>query len=227
MNLNKKILITENDESLRYSLMEQLEIEKEFTAIEAHTFHEVLEHLKMKTFDLFIADLKLLHANQKKFRESILMSKSKIPIICLMDTNDEISVIFEERVNLYIKKPIRFSELLREIKNQISNYEQSRDLVIKIGRYDFFPASGEIKERGFQKVIKLTEKETDIIKLLSRANGSYVSKETLLKEIWGYNSKVTTHTLETHIYRLRKKLEKNPSNALIVVTGTEGYKLIC
>ena len=74
--------------------------------------------------------------------------------------------------------------------------------------------------------LKLTEKETAILRYLYRAGQKVVGRDTLLTEVWGYNSNVTTHTLETHIYRLRQKIETDPSNASILVTEPGGYKLI-
>ena len=74
--------------------------------------------------------------------------------------------------------------------------------------------------------VRLTEKETAILRFLYRAGQLPVSRETLLQEVWGYNSGVTTHTLETHIYRLRQKIEKDAANPEILVTEAGGYKLV-
>ena len=81
-----------------------------------------------------------------------------------------------------------------------------------------------VDEKGAK--IRLTEKETSILKYLYRSGDKVVSRELLLHEVWGYNAGVTTHTLETHIYRLRQKIEKEPSNAELLVTETGGYKLV-
>ena len=74
--------------------------------------------------------------------------------------------------------------------------------------------------------MRLTEKETAILRYLYRSGQNPVSREVLLQEVWGYNSGVTTHTLETHIYRLRQKIEKDPANAALLVTEAGGYKLV-
>ena len=74
--------------------------------------------------------------------------------------------------------------------------------------------------------VRLTEKETAILKYLYRAEQKVITRDVLLEEVWGYNSGVTTHTLETHIYRLRQKIEKDPSNARLLVTESGGYKLV-
>jgi DNA-binding response OmpR family regulator len=73
--------------------------------------------------------------------------------------------------------------------------------------------------------IRLTEKETNILKFLYSASEGVVPRDTLLHEVWGYNAGVTTHTLETHIYRLRQKIEADPSNASLLVTEGGGYRL--
>ena len=76
------------------------------------------------------------------------------------------------------------------------------------------------------KKVRLTEKETNILKFLHRSTESVVPREQLLHEVWGYNAGVTTHTLETHIYRLRQKIEPDPSQARLLVTESGGYKLV-
>ena len=93
-----------------------------------------------------------------------------------------------------------------------------------IGPYTFQPAMKMLIDEN-EKKIRLTEKETNILKYLYRAESGVVARDTLLHEVWGYNAGVTTHTLETHIYRLRQKIEPDPSNARILVTESGGYRL--
>ena len=74
--------------------------------------------------------------------------------------------------------------------------------------------------------MRLTEKETAILKFLLRAGDEPVSRDVLLNDVWGYHADVTTHTLETHIYRLRQKIEADPANAQLLVTEGGGYRLM-
>jgi len=122
-------------------------------------------------------------------------------------------------------KPCRFGVLLARIRAQLRQHEQSEDAVFKIGPYTFKPSAKMLVDDGDKKV-RLTEKETAILKFLYRTGVKTVGRDILLHEVWGYNSGVTTHTLETHIYRLRQKIERDPSNAELLVTEAGGYKLV-
>jgi len=106
----------------------------------------------------------------------------------------------------------------------LRQHEQSEDAVFVLGPYTFKPAMKLLLTEDDRKV-RLTEKETNILKFLYRAGESVVPRDTLLHEVWGYNAGVTTHTLETHIYRLRQKIELDPSNVSLLVTESGGYRL--
>ncbi len=79
---------------------------------------------------------------------------------------------------------------------------------------------------GDNKKVRLTEKETNILKFLYHSQEGVVAREVLLHEVWGYHAEVTTHTLETHIYRLRQKIEPDPTNVRLLVTESGGYRLV-
>jgi DNA-binding response OmpR family regulator len=98
--------------------------------------------------------------------------------------------------------------------------------VFTIGPYTFRPSAKMLIHGETQKKVRLTEKETAILKYLYRSGNIVVGRDTLLGEVWGYNAGVTTHTLETHVYRLRQKIEAEPSNAEILVTEPGGYRLV-
>jgi DNA-binding response OmpR family regulator len=124
-----------------------------------------------------------------------------------------------------VTKPFRFAVLLARIRAQLRQHEQSEDATFTVGPYTFKPSQKLLIDQRGGKV-RLTEKEASIIKYLYRADQKVVTRDILLEEVWGYNSGVTTHTLETHVYRLRQKIERDPSNAEILVTESGGYKLV-
>jgi DNA-binding response OmpR family regulator len=151
----------------------------------------------------------------------------KAPIIMLTghDTDSDTILGLESGANDYVTKPFKLGVLLARIRAQLRQHEQSEDAVFTIGPYTFKPAAKLLVDANGGKV-RLTEKETSILKYLYRAGERVVTREILLHEVWGYNAGVTTHTLETHIYRLRQKIEKDPSQAEILITETGGYKLV-
>ena len=149
------------------------------------------------------------------------------PVIMLtaQDSEDDTVEGLEAGANDYVTKPFKFAVLLARIRAHLRSHEASEDAVFQIGPYTFRPgAKLLVGERGSK--LKLTEKETAILRFLYRAGQRPVSRETLLQEVWGYNSGVTTHTLETHVYRLRQKVEKDAAAPAILVTDAGGYKLV-
>ena len=112
------------------------------------------------------------------------------------------------------------------MRAQLRVFDNSEDAVFTVGPYLFRPAAKLLLEPARGRKVRLTDKECGILKFLYRAGGRPVPRQALLNEVWGYNSAVTTHTLETHIYRLRQKIEPDPANARLVVTESGGYRLV-
>ena len=143
-------------------------------------------------------------------------------------TRSEMSI--DEALALFADQPYK-CEIIERVRALAdapldpNDDEASEDAVFSVGPYSFRPGSKMLTGANARKV-RLTEKETAILRFLYRAGQMAVSRETLLQEVWGYNSGVTTHTLETHIYRLRQKIEKDAANPEILVTEAGGYKLV-
>ena len=222
-----RLLLVEDDADLRETLVEQLELSGDFDVLPVGTAREAQDAVKRHRIELVIMDVGLPDMDgrelvrvmrQEGFRGSILM-------LTAQSSDADIVNGLESGANDYVAKPFKFAVLLARIRAQLRQHEASEDAIFQIGPYTFRPSAKMlVSERGSK--LKLTEKETAILRFLYRAGQKVVSRDILLQEVWGYNATVTTHTLETHVYRLRQKIEPNPSSARILITEPGGYKLM-
>jgi DNA-binding response OmpR family regulator len=226
MGTLKKILMVDDDEDLREALADQLVLTDDFDVFEAGTGAEGLTKAKEALYDLVILDVGLPDMDGRELCRLMRKQGVKAPILMLTghDTDSDTILGLDAGANDYVSKPFKFPVLLARIRSQLRQHEQSEDAVFTVGPYTFKPAAKMLITEDERK-IRLTEKETNILKFLYRASDGVVARDVLLHEVWGYNAGVTTHTLETHIYRLRQKIEPDPSNARILLTESGGYRL--
>jgi DNA-binding response OmpR family regulator len=222
----KTILIVDDDADLRGALAEQLALNEEFRVVEAGTGAQGVETARTAKADLILLDVDLPDIDGRDVSRQLRTGGVGAPIIMLTaaDTDEDAIEGLESGANDYVTKPFRFGVLLARIRAHLRSHEQSEAAVFSIGPYEFRPASKLLIDPK-QKKIRLTEKEANILKYLYRAGLKPVPREELLAEVWGYNAGVTTHTLETHVYRLRQKIEPDPGHARILVTEAGGYRL--
>ena len=229
MSAERPILIVDDDIALRETLAEQLAVDGEFTATEAGSVREAEEALLSKDarYDAVILDVGLPDGDGRDLCTKLRRQGQKMPIIMLTGSDGETDVVrgLDSGANDYIAKPFRLNELLARLRAQLRIFENSEDAVFTIGPYTFRPSVKTLQDPAKNRRIRLTEKEAAILKFLYRAGTRAVARQVLLNEVWGYNAAVTTHTLETHIYRLRQKIEKDPTNATILITDRGGYRL--
>lgn len=199
----KRILLVDPDATPRHSLAEQLARQGAYAVIEAGSADEARA---ARDFHFAVIDSEIVES-QSLAHEII---SRDVPVLLLGETQSDLD---------HLAKPFRLGELLAHLSAHLGPDAESRAL--RIGPYLFRPGA---KLLSGARQIRLTEKETNILKFLHEAGGT-VARETLLGEVWGYNPAVTTHTLETHIYRLRQKIEENPGEARILITENGGYRL--
>ena len=223
----RKILIIDDDDELRGSLSEQLSLHEEFDTLLAANATDGLKLARNGHVDLVLLDVGLPDVDGREACKLLRRGGFKGPVVMLTAQATDADTILglESGANDYVTKPFKLGVLLARIRAQLRQHEVSEDAVFAIGPYTFKPASKLLVDGGGGK-IRLTEKETSILKYLYRAGERVVTRDVLLHEVWGYNAGVTTHTLETHIYRLRQKIEKDPSQAELLITETGGYKLV-
>ncbi|MDG2242563.1 MAG: response regulator transcription factor [Rhodospirillaceae bacterium] len=228
MASGKSLLLVDDDAMLRDSLVEQLQEQEDFEVIvQASAGAEAVDLTKGQVFDVIILDLGLPDMDGRDVCRAMRESGVRSPIIMLTasDSDDDTVAGLDAGANDYVTKPFRLTVLLARVRAHLRQHNQSDDAIFVVGPYKFQPATKILVHEETEKKIRLTEKETAILKYLFRVGDMTVQREKLLDEVWGYNAGVTTHTLETHVYRLRQKIEPDPSNAQLLITEPGGYRL--
>jgi DNA-binding response OmpR family regulator len=228
MGVGRKILIVDDDADLRHALAEQLSLHEEFMTAEAETGAAALELVGQQYFDAVLLDVGLPDMDGRELCRLMRRAGVRAPVLMLTcaDSDSDTILGLDSGANDYITKPFKLSVLLARLRAQLRQHEQSEDAVFTIGPYTFRPSAKLMVDGSGRKKVRLTEKETAILKYLYRAGERVIGRDVLLGEVWGYNAGVTTHTLETHIYRLRQKIEREPSRAEILITEPGGYRLV-
>jgi len=224
MSSSTKILLVNSDRDLSEALIYQLSLNDKYQIIESGEDNEVTK-INNNSFNIVIINSQPSKLHGHNLTRKLRTGGFKNPIIMLITQSDAPNVDNKLTIeaNEYIIKPFKYPALLKSIELQLQQFGKTEDTLHKIGSYVFKPNSKILESKN--KSIRLTEKENDILKFLYQNLKTIISREILLHEVWGYNSKVTTHTLETHIYRLRQKIEIDPANACFLITETGGYRL--
>ena len=227
MTQTRRILIVDDDADLRNALVEQVALHPEFKVEAVETAGAAVAAIANSPPDLVIMDVGLPDLDGREAVKRMRREGYRRPIIMLTAHDSDADAVagLDSGANDYVGKPFRFVVLLARIRSQLRQYEASEDAEFQVGSYTFRPTSKNLVDAHGAK-LRLTEKEAAILRYLHRADQQPVARETLLKNVWGYSANVTTHTLETHIYRLRQKIEDNPAEAQLLVTEGGGYKLV-
>ena len=225
MTRMNKILLLDSDTEFRETIARKLNTTMEFILCEASNAAQALNMIRRNVFALVIMDMKLSDTDGYVFCQMLRRQKvhSSLMILTNHDSDADIIKCLNAGADSHVSKSIGFSVLLARIRAILRQHEKSENIEFMLGSNTFIAASRKVITKDGDE-IPLTQKEADILKLLYRSN-RVVGQNELLSEIWGYNSKVETHTLETHVYRLRQKIEAIPAEPRILITKSNGYFL--
>ncbi len=224
----KKILLVDDDEPLREALAGQLQLHEEFETVELGSGTDALSLLETETFDGILLDIAMPDMDGRDVCRVLRRKGIHTPVILLTGLEGEADTILglDSGANDYVTKPFRVGVLLARLCAQLRQHELSEDAAFPVGPYSFKPGAKLLHHNERNKDVQLSDKESAILKYLYRAGDTVVSCDTLYSEIWDYNAALLTHTLQTHIYRLRQKIEDNPSQPQLLVSEPGGYRLV-
>jgi DNA-binding response OmpR family regulator len=224
----RPVLVIEDDVALRETLAEGMRSEGAFLVDEAASAAEAEALLRQPhaRYDTIILDIGLPDGDGRDLCTRLRKQGHRMPILMLTGVQGEQDIVrgLDAGANDYISKPFRVSELMARLRAQLRIFDTSEDATFMVGHYTFRPSSRMLLDAAGRK-IRLTQKEAAVLKYLYGAGGQPVERQILLNEVWGYNNAVSTHTLETHIYRLRQKIELDPSNPALLLTKSGSYGL--
>ena len=223
---SSRLLIVVDDAFLRATLLQQLLVEGFSNVFEVGVIADLDNVLSHANPDLILLDIQMPDGNGIDICQRLRINGFAKPIVMLIAEGAEGDIVLglEAGANDYITKPLRLGELIARIRIQLRQFRVSDDAQFEIGNLSFVPANKMLYEIGSDRMQALTEKEATILKFLYRAFPNDVTKDELLAKVWGFQNGVSTHTLETHIYRLRQKISRLTKKQL-VLTIENGYRL--
>ena len=224
----RTVLIVDEDAPFRESLCCRFRMLNEFVVLEAQFAREALEIALAQHLDAAIIAFDLSDFDGRELCRLFRRRGLSLPIILLGQSDSDVDAILslDAGANDFVSKPPNFGVLLARLRARLRESEEREDASFVIGPYMFLPAVRLLIERETKRRVHLTEKEAGIIKYLVRHRGKTVARERMLAAVWGYQARlVDTHTVETHVHRLRKKIERGPGKPRLLVTVPGGYRL--
>lgn len=223
-----KTLIVDSNDAARHFLAGQVQLHEDLAVVEARHGKEALERVASLHIKAALIDVDLPDIDGRDLCRLMRRRGVKVPIILLstQDADADIILGLDKGASDYVVKPFHLGVLLARVRAQIRQFEQLDDAVFPIGPYAFHPSVKILTDRATERKIRLTEREASILKSLYRMNGRIAPMERIMEEVWGQNADVSIHALETHIYRLRQKLEPDPSALQLLLTEGNGYRLV-
>ena len=223
----KTILFVSEALLLKDLLLDQLQKQGEYLLEESLSMTDAISLIVKEHFDCILIDSSLADVSLSNLCKNIRQEGVRSPIILVAEELGEDVAIdaLDAGANDYVLKPFKINVLVAKIRSNIRQFEQSEFAILRFGRFSFKPGDKILLNNSSKEEVRLTDKETAIIKLLYLSGGEGVTRATLLEEVWGYNTTLTTHTLETHIYRIRQKVGNASSGQAFIATESEGYSM--
>ena len=207
MEKDLSILVYEKDKILNSILLEQLShfLKYEISLIEDET--KLFEIITKKSFDACILNVNDFEQNILNFIKIFQKVETDKNIIIYYHKEMEVPISNESNI-IFIKKPFKLNTLLNYIDGIKNNKKNDKTKIYLMKNLVFIPAQKRLFNNKTNEKEHLTEKENDLLKYLFKNQNTEISKSFLLTSVWGIKENINTHTLETHLYRLKQKLNK-------------------
>jgi DNA-binding response OmpR family regulator len=228
MPARKRILIVDDDGPLCEALAQQLAMHEDYEVVTSGAGAAAIELARAATFDTVLLDIALPDMDGRDVCRILRRNGVAAPVIMLTASSSDADTILslDAGANDYITKPFKLNVLLARIRAQLRQYQQSQDATFPVGPFLYRPGDRILTDRARDREVVLSDTENAILRHLCRAGNVPVTRQELYEKVWGFRAKLDTHTLQTHVYRLRRKIEDDPSDPKLLVSEYQGYRLV-
>jgi DNA-binding response OmpR family regulator len=222
-----RVLVVEDDSALSKLLAHDLELEG-YLVNTAKDGLAALDQFKASKPDLVLLDIRLPKMNGYDVCRSIRKDGSDVPIIMLTARGQEAEKVvgLDHGADDYVTKPYSSMELLARVRALLRRHQRTLDKVQQIQFGDIAVDFRRMEITKDGKPLSLTTKEFQILELLIRHRGEVVSRDQFLEEVWGYDEKPSTRTVDNRLMQLRHKLSPGDPEEYIVSVHGSGYKFV-
>jgi len=213
------ILLYEKDTKLNLILKEQISksgVYEAYATTKQKKLSELLEQLKFKAFILNLNDVDL---HLKNIVQNYKINDEHI----IGYYNPNIQILSQNDLNIKkLKKPFKITNLLVDLQKLLNSNFTDKNNIFLLSHVKYIPFEKLLYNLKTNKKEYLTEKENKLFFYLYNKKNTEITKNDLLSEVWGLSENINTHTLETHVYRLKQKLNKIEANLSILLSNHNG-----
>src|SRR5215472_562899 len=229
MSAKRRLLVVQHNTVERGNLVDYLTNRHGFAVVAAKTLGEadVAISAAVEPFDAVLLDTGLPDGDSREYCARLRRHGDRTTIVMLTGPDSEADAVrsLDAGANDYIARPVRLDELHARLRSQWRLRDERDGADFALGPFTFSPTAKLLYDPAAARRIPLTGKEVEILRFLVQSNGRPIARQTLLREVWGYSDDASTHTVETHIHRLRRKMEQNPRRPMLLVNENGGYRL--
>ena len=220
-----KIAIIDNETELFSILDEQKDVYKDYSWVHFKSLKKIMDTESKEIFSLYIINETIIDYDSFKI-SNLNNFKELIPRLLIISSDNRYRdrLLKNQLVSKILNKPFRLNLFVKMIDEILKFRNKKKLSYIKIGSYIIQPSEKIIISKSNKKIL-LTDIELKILVKLGQHDGEYVKKEEVFKQVWGMKNSDSTHTLQTHIYRLRKKLSAKFDDKLLIKSKIGKYSL--
>ena len=221
-----RILLVEDSQDLADGLINNLEMEGH-EVVHVARGDEAVEAFRSSRPQLVVLDMMLPVMDGFSVLERIRADDGETPVLCLTARGAEVDKVRALRSGAddYVTKPFGLMELLARVEALLRRFTPKTVSVIELGEVSINVPDRTVLHHG--KPVALSPKEFDLLLTLAMRPNEVISRQRLMKEVWGHGGRVVSRTVDTHVATLRSKLEEDPAHPKLIVTSWKaGYKLV-
>lgn len=224
----KSVLVAFGDETAREQISALVERHGEAAALECASQESCREVLREQRINALLMDTALPGSSAVDFCASLRHDSFRPPILVFGpgEADETAIAALESGATDYLPMPVKAPVFMARLRAHLRQHDESDFVAYRFGPFDFEPGNRLLKDREAGRKIHLTLIETKLTRTLLQQPGAFADREDLMVALWGTCDARTSHAIDSHVYRMRQKIEPDPKEPVRLVTEGRNYRLV-